>query len=559
MPRRRGPKAPRHDSPNGSIATYWVRAGGDGKNAFPTVAAAWEKAKRDHPRRLRGSIEIRVSAGTHVFPGRTTLQASNCTVVVVGDPDNATILQSLTPTRALFLVRGNSAVVTFKNLELCGSTLLMGEGCTWRFENCVVDGQGSVGVLAASSEGGRAPAAPAAPLQSALSFEACRIAGCRPQHGVVCDLPCTIVEVRRSEISACNHGVSFRHRTCLVQVAESVVRGCAVGVAFTGPRGDVIEAGCVRNTTFAACRERLRIQGRGPGFTRLDNTNVDGGEEESPLQLSVPPAVGPRHPLQETQEGGANPALSAQVALLEEVLSGGAPSSARGLLPPDVTLRVHPRPGGTPGQSASEPQPSEAAPAPIEFRAHAFFLQLHSNYFRAMLAAGMTEAQSGIVNVNEFDADTVRTFVRFCYTGELRVPHSEIKPENLPPGVTAEEARARAHLDLARAAHYFDSPRLGGVAVEALAVAEQLGDRRLRALALRRAVETRKAAVRSADFRALLGPLEGPEARGCPRLVLELARALADLPAGCPHRCRSRRCPRPARPAAGSGSDAEQG
>eukprot|EP00741_Cyanophora_paradoxa_P000673 tig00000430_g648.t1 len=50
-----------------------------------------------------------------------------------------------------------------------------------------------------------------------------------------------------------------------MQVVDSVVRGCAVGVAFAGPPGDIVEAGCVRNTTFSACKEKLRIA-RGGDF-----------------------------------------------------------------------------------------------------------------------------------------------------------------------------------------------------------------------------------------------------------------------------------------------------
>eukprot|EP00741_Cyanophora_paradoxa_P008910 tig00001409_g8624.t1 len=104
--------------------------------------------------------------------------------------------------------------------------------------------QGSVGVLVASSKTTRAVGAGVTPVQSTLSFDACRIVNCRPQHGIVCNLPGTTVDVRRSELSACNHAMT-----------ASVVRGCAVGIAFTGPRKDVVEAGCVRNNTVA----RLRI------------------------------------------------------------------------------------------------------------------------------------------------------------------------------------------------------------------------------------------------------------------------------------------------------------
>eukprot|EP00741_Cyanophora_paradoxa_P008907 tig00001409_g8621.t1 len=71
------------------------------------------------------------------------------------------------------------ARVTFVNLELRGSMVFKGSGCNWRFDNCVINGRGSVGVRVTSSENTHAEAA--APVQSTLSFTACRITDCRPQ------------------------------------------------------------------------------------------------------------------------------------------------------------------------------------------------------------------------------------------------------------------------------------------------------------------------------------------------------------------------------------------
>eukprot|EP00741_Cyanophora_paradoxa_P000672 tig00000430_g647.t1 len=96
--------------------------------------------------------------------------------------------------------------------------------------------------------------------------------------------------------------------------------------------------------------------------------------------------------------------------------------------------------------------------------------------------------------------------------------------------------KARAHLDAVRAARFFGAPAFlqplleslarrgtlaGGVAIEALVLAEQEACQPLRALALRRAVETRRQTVRSGQYRAL--PASHPE------LARELARALEDF------------------------------
>eukprot|EP00741_Cyanophora_paradoxa_P000674 tig00000430_g649.t1 len=106
--------------------TYWVLpppsddaaagagagAGGEIDDAlkFPTFAAAWSQAQRDRC----DKVEIRVLSGLHVFPKRTTLQPT---------------LDS--SSRVLFVVRGSSAKVTFRDLELRGSTHLAGGGVTW--------------------------------------------------------------------------------------------------------------------------------------------------------------------------------------------------------------------------------------------------------------------------------------------------------------------------------------------------------------------------------------------------------------------------------------------
>eukprot|EP00741_Cyanophora_paradoxa_P008906 tig00001409_g8620.t1 len=82
---------------------------------------------------------------------------------------------------------------------------------------------------------------------------------------------------------------------------ESVVRGCAVGVAFTGPQHDVVEAGCIRNTTSAVQRESNDVEPRSlssrattkkptPPATELE----PGGDRPNKLLLlAEPPTMSP--------------------------------------------------------------------------------------------------------------------------------------------------------------------------------------------------------------------------------------------------------------------------
>eukprot|EP00741_Cyanophora_paradoxa_P016297 tig00020911_g15736.t1 len=104
---------------------------------------------------------------------------------------------------------------------------------------------------------------------------------------------------------------------------------------------------------------------------------------------------------------------------------------------------------------------------------------MRSEVFNRMLAPreGMQlkEAETGEIDMSEYGRDTVLAMLRFLYTGELR-----------QPGL--RQARAQL-LDLLRAAHYYQLPRLlsrvqdrllenkvddPAAALEVLCVADQL-------------------------------------------------------------------------------------